>query len=89
MLITRLAALAEAVADLRAAQQCAAQASAAIAAARQLHATRAASAAQPSAPDRVSTTANLAELSVPPALPGHGKPQARPPAARGPSPPRP
>ena len=100
VLITRLAALAEAVAELRATQRNAAQAAAAHAAARQLHA-----AARPALPPRrrsaqhASTAAQLAGQSFPsqpgpasrPATPGQPDPAPGlpPPAPRPPRPPRP
>ena len=66
VLITRLAALAEAVAELRDTQQHAAQAAAARAAAEQLHAAaRPAPPAQPRPAQRASTAAQLAGLSFP------------------------
>ena len=66
MLITRLAALAEPVAELRDAQQHAAQAAAARAAAERLHAAaRPAPPAQPRPAQRASTAAQLAGLSFP------------------------
>jgi len=96
MLITRLAALAEAVAELRAAQQHAAQAAAARAAAEQLHAAKyPASPAQPRPAQRASTAAQLAGLSFPPsprpATPGQPGPApgGPPPARRPPAPLRP
>jgi MobA/VirD2-like, nuclease domain len=95
VLIIRLAALAEAVAELRAVQQRAAQAAAARTAARHLHAAgRPAPARRPGA----STAARLAALSFP-GPPAAGRPRpapGRPAAGRGgprptsgPSPPRP
>ena len=70
VLITRLAALAEAVAELRETQQHAAQAAAARAAAEQLHAAaRPAPPAQPRPAQRASTAAQLAGLSFPPVSP--------------------
>ncbi len=66
MLITRLAAPAEAVAELRDAQQHAAQAAAARAAAEQLYAAaHPAPPAQPRPAQRASTAAQLAGLSFP------------------------
>ena len=66
VLITRLAALAEAVAELRETQQHAAQAAAARAAAERLHAAaRPAWPAQPRTAPRASTDAQLAALSFP------------------------
>jgi hypothetical protein len=66
ILLTRLAALAEAVAGLRESQHRAAQAAAARAAAEHLHAaTRPAPAARPPAPPRARTTATLAAASFP------------------------
>jgi hypothetical protein len=94
VLITRLAALAEAVAELRESQRHAAQAAAALRAAERLYA-----AARPTpAPLRASTAAQLAGLSFPqPARPVPQPPPPRQPGpsqggqrpARGPSPPRP
>ena len=70
VLITRLAALAEAVAELRETQQHAAQAAAARAAAEQLHAAaHPAPPAQPRPDQRASTAAQLAGLSFPPVSP--------------------
>jgi len=95
VLITRLAALAEAVAELRDAQQHAAQAAAASVAAEQLHAAKyPASPAQPRPAQRASTAAQLAGLSFPPsprpATPGQpGLAPGGPPPARRPQPPRP
>ncbi len=91
MLVTRLAALAEAVASLRDAQRRAAQAAAARAAAERLHAAIGPAAAPPAAP-RARTAAQLAALAFPPAAPG--RPQPRPGQAgqrptRVPPPPRP
>jgi hypothetical protein len=99
VLITRLAALAEAVAGLRGAQQQAAQAAAARAAAEHLHAAaRPARAPQPRAAPQASSAAQLAALSFPkparpsrrptaPGQPGPGHDGPRP--ARRPPPPRP
>jgi hypothetical protein len=95
VLIVRLAALAEAVAELRQAQQRAAQAAAARTAARHLHA-----AARPGPAGRpgASTAARLAALSFPgPPAAGRPRPAPRRPAAgpggprpaSGPAPPRP
>jgi hypothetical protein len=99
MLITRLAALAEAVAELREAQQHATQAAAALAAAKRLYAAARPAPAQPLRPDqRASTAARLAALSFPklarpsqrPAAPGQPSPgQDSPRPPRRPSPPRP
>ena len=99
VLITRLAALAEAVADLRESQQRAAQAAAARAAAERLYAAaRPAPPAQPHPAQHASTAAQLAGLSFPqparpapqPAAPGQPGPDpGGPPPARRPSPPRP
>ena len=77
VLITRLAALAEAVAELRESQQHAAQAAAALRAARCLHAaTSTRPAAQPPAHARTETAAGLAAQSFPaPFQPGR-HPQA-------------
>ncbi len=94
LLITRLAALAEAVAHLRDTQQRAAQAAAARASAGHLHAAARLAPARPPAP-RPQTTARLAGLSFPHPGPGRqpadglarpGQPITRPP--RRPSPPR-
>jgi hypothetical protein len=98
ILIVRLAALAEAVAELRQAQQRACQAAAARTAAEHLYATRTASPARPVSPHRTRTAANLAATSFPgqpipprssPGTPGqHGADQtARP--VRRPTQPRP
>ena len=59
-MIVRLAALAEAVAELRDAQQRAAQARAALTAAQQLHTVRFAPPARPPGPPRARTAADLA-----------------------------
>ena len=95
VLITKLAALAEAVAELRDSEQRAAQAASARATAERLHAAACpASAARPQA--RFPTAAQLAAGSFPrppiPRRPGAGHPapdQAGQRPARGPSPPRP
>jgi hypothetical protein len=95
VLITRLAALAEAVAELRDAQQHAAQAAAARTAAERLY-----SAARPVPPaelrpaQRSSTPAQLARQSFPPVSPASDTRTAesgsdKPPPARRPPPPRP
>ena len=95
VLITRLAALAEAVAELHDAQQHAAQAAAARTAAEQLHtAARPAPPAQPRPAPRASTAAQLAGQSFPqparPAAPGQpGPAPGRPPPAPRPLLPRP
>ena len=96
VLITRLAALAEAVAELRDAQQHAAQAAAARAAAERLYAAaRPAPPAQPRPAQRADTAAQLAGQSFPPpatrpATPGQPDPApGGPPPVRRPSPPRP
>jgi hypothetical protein len=99
VLITRLAALAEAVAELRDTQQHAAQAAAARAAAERLYAAAGPAPAPPPRPaQRVSTAAQLASLSFPkPARPSQGPPapgqpgpgQGGPRPQRRPSPPRP
>ena len=99
MLITRLAALAEAVAELRDAQQHAAQAAAARAAAERLYAAaRPAPPAQPRPAQRANTAAQLAGQSFPqsarpatrPATPGQpGPAPGGPPPVRRPPPPRP
>ncbi len=81
VLITKLAALAEAVAELRQSQQHAAQAAAALRAAEHLHA--AACPAPPPRPaPRASTAAQLAGLS----FPAPARPAARPPAPGQPGP---
>ena len=94
VLITRLAALAEAVAELRESQQHAAQAAAARAAAEHLHAAaRPAPPVQPRPAPRASTAAQLAGLSFPqPARPGPAanrtrtaRPRSRRPAASTPA----
>jgi MobA/VirD2-like, nuclease domain len=99
VLITKLAALAEAVAELRESQQHAAQAAAVRAAAERLYAAaRPALPAQARPVPRASTAAQLAGLSFPqparpapqPAAPGQPGPgQGGPPPACRPSPPRP
>jgi hypothetical protein len=98
VLITRLAALAEAVAELRESQQHAAQAAAARAAAERLYAaTRPAPASQPRSAPRASTAARLAALSFPPTTPSRQPPapgqpgpdQGGPQPSRRASPPRP
>ena len=99
VLLTRLAALAEAVAELRDAQQHAAQAAAAHAAAEQLYAAaRPVPPAQPRPAQRASTAAQLAGQSFPqparpatrPATPGQpGPAPGAPPPAPRPPPPRP
>ena len=95
VLITRLAALAEAVAELRDAQQHAAQAAAARVAAERLYAAACpAPPAQPRPAQRASTAAQLAGLSFPPsprpATPGQpGPAPGGPPPVRRPPPPRP
>ena len=83
LFITKLAALAEAVAELRQSQQHAAQAAAALRAAERLYAaTRPALAPPPRPAPRASTAAQLAGLSfAPPA-----RPAARPPAPGQPGP---
>ena len=63
IVIVRLAALAEAVAELRDAQQRAAQARAALTAAQQLHAVRFAPPARPPGPPRARNAADLAAQS--------------------------
>lgn len=97
VLITRLAALAEAVAELRAAQHHAAQAAAARAAAERLYAsTHPAERAQPRRAARARTAAQLAALGFPPTVPGGQPPtpdhpshrQGGPPSGRRPSAPR-
>ena len=87
VLITRLAALAEAVAELRETQQHAAQAAAARAAAEQLHAAaRPAPPAQPRPAQRASTAAQLAGLSFPQSAPPPATPGQPGPAPGGPPP---
>jgi hypothetical protein len=91
VLIIRLAALAEAVAELRDAQRHAAQAGAARAAAERLYAaTRPASAWPPSPAPRASTAAQLASLSFLPTAPGRQPPPPGQPSPNpgGPQPPR-
>jgi hypothetical protein len=95
VLVARLAALAEAVADLRDAQRRAAQAAAARATAGHLHAAAAASAPRPPAPSRARTAAQLAALAFPPTPPGQrpaptqpGPSHAGQRPTQGPSPPR-
>jgi len=94
VLITQLAALAEAVAELRESQQYAAQAAAALAAAEHLHAaTHPVPPAQPLPTRSASTAAQLAGQSFPqparPATPGQpGPAPGGPPPVRRP-PPRP
>ena len=63
IVIVRLAALVEAVAELRDAQQRAAQARAALTAARQLHAARLAPPSRPPGPPRARDAADLAAQS--------------------------
>jgi len=98
VLTTKLAALAEAVAELRESQRHAAQAAAARAAAEHLYAaTRPAPAPPSRSAPRASTAARLAALSFPPATPGRrlpapgqpGPDQGGPRPSRGPSPPPP
>ena len=94
VLITRLAALAEAVAELRDAQQHAAQAAAARAAAERLHAAaRPAPPAQPRPAQRADTAAQLAGQSFPPPAtrPATAQPGPAPggPSLRRPPPPKP
>jgi hypothetical protein len=93
VLITKLAALAEAVAELRDAQRHAAQAAAARAAAERLHAATRPAPAPPRSAPRASTAAQLAALSFPPTTPGRRPPapgQPRPDqSGPRPSPPRP
>ncbi len=100
ILLTRLAALAEAVAELRESQQRAAQAAAACAAAEHLYAAaRPSPAARPQAPSRARTAADLAADSFPgppvpprtrkPAPGQRGADQPAPRPARRPGPPRP
>jgi hypothetical protein len=85
VLITRLAALAEAVAELRDAQKQAAQAAAARAAAERLYAAaRPAPAPQPRPAPRASTAAQLAGLSFP--QPARPVPQSPPTGEPSPSP---
>ena len=83
LLITKLAALAEAVAELRQSQQHAAQAAAALRAAERLYAaTRPAPPPPPRPAPRASTAAQLAGLS----FPAPARPAARPPAPGQPGP---
>jgi hypothetical protein len=94
VLITRLAALAEAVAELRDAQQHAAQAAAARAAAERLHAAaHPAPPAQPHPAQRADTAAQLAGQSFPPPAtrPATAQPGPAPggPSLRRPPPPKP
>jgi len=94
VLITRLAALAEAVAELRDAQQHAAQAAAARAAAERLHAAaHPAPPAQPRPAQRADTAAQLAGQSFPPPAtrPATAQPGPAPggPSLRRPPPPKP
>jgi len=98
VLITKLAALAEAIAELRDAQQHAAQATAARAAAERLYAAAdPAPAGHPRPVPRASTAAQLAGLSFPPTAPSRQPPapgqpgsgQGGPQRPRGPRPPRP
>ena len=98
VLITKLAALAEAVAELRESQRHAAQAAAARAAAERLYAaTRPLPAPPPPPAARARTAAQLAALSFSPATPGRQPPvpgqlgpdQGDPRPSRRPSPPRP
>jgi len=105
LLITKLAALAEAVAELRESQQHAAQAAAALRAARHLHAATAPTAQARPAPSprtcpgpQPDSAARLAAMSFPsPARPGRQPPApgqpgpdpASPPPPRRPPPPRP
>ena len=105
LLITKLAALAEAVAELRQSQQHATQAAAAIGAARHLYAATAPAAQAPPAPSpgtrpgpQPGSAAQLAAMSFPkptrpgrqPRAPGQPGPDpASPPPARRPPPPRP
>jgi hypothetical protein len=85
VLITKLAALAEAVAELRDAQRHAAQAAAARAAAERLYAaTRPAPPAQQRPGPRASTAAQLAGLSFP--QPARPVPQSAAPGQPGPAP---
>jgi hypothetical protein len=99
ILILQLAALAEAVAELRRAQHRAAQARAALTAAQRLHTVRPAPPAQPKAPPRARTAADLAAQSFTgPPMPSRnsrtaagqrGAGQAAPRPARRPAQPRP
>jgi hypothetical protein len=94
VLITRLAALAEAVAELRDAQQHAAQAAAARAAAERLHAAaHPAPPAKPRPAQRADTAAQLAGQSFPPPAtrPATAQPGPAPggPSLRRPPPPKP
>ena len=99
VLITKLAALAEAVAELRESQQHAAQAAAALRTAERLYAASRPAPAPPARPaPRASTAAQLGSLSFPnpgrssqqPPVPGQpGPDQGGPQPPRRPSPPRP
>jgi hypothetical protein len=98
VLITRLAALAEAVAELRRAQQHAVQAAAARTAAQRLHAAaRSAPGVQQPANPRPRSAARLADESFPQPFrsvprkppPGQPRPGHSPRPGRGPAPPRP
>ena len=91
VLITRLAALAEAVAELRQSQQHSAQAAAALRAAERLYiVTRSAPAAPPGSAPSASTAAQLVALSFPPVTSGRHPPIAGQPRTDkgGPQPPR-
>jgi hypothetical protein len=77
IVIVRLAALAEAVAELRDAQQRAAQARAALSAAQQLHVVRFASPSRPPGPPRARNAAQLAAMSFTgPPVPSRSSPPA-------------
>ena len=96
VLITKLAALTEAIAELRESQRHAAQAAAARAAAERLYAAILPAPALPRPAPRASTSAQLAALSFPPTTPGRQAPAPRQPGpdqggrpSRRPSPPRP
>jgi MobA/VirD2-like, nuclease domain len=96
VILIQLATLAEAVADLREAQRHAAQAAAALAAAKHLNTAARTAIPRPAAPARPATAAQLAATAFPKATPGR-KPAAGPPRpgqdpsrpARRPPPPRP
>jgi len=96
VLLVGLAALIEAVAELREAQRHAAQAAAALAAAKHLHTAARAAAPRPATPARPATAAQLAATSFPKTAPGRspiaGQPrpgQDPPRPARRPTPPQP
>jgi hypothetical protein len=88
VLITRLAALAEAVADLRQSQQRAAQAASALSAAQRLHAAAGAQAASAGSSPPARTAAGLADAAFP-VMPGPVSADSPAPAPRSPAPPVP